>query len=295
MPVDDGMIYYQYDFSYRTRMTNNRTLILQRIHQPDGDDLTRLLTRYGCSLGTKLLWLLDYFAAYDMQVSFHETRGIEMACSYDRMVSGAGGNKGTWHRAIITFCMLGLLNQFKPRHNESYIGLNTPAQNYSVARTDETKRHPVTWYHVPEYTDEVLTLATERASIALRLGAGIDKDAIRYELGVLEANSICDTGYPKASWRKEMEQALQQAILAQIEEKGYTTLPDVLEAAQRRTGRDRNDLESTWKSYRHELFDQSGIQYGRPTAQQKAAFHLEGGKWIITQTKTLGEGARNAS
>lgn len=295
MRTIDSPIYYQYDFSYRSRLATNKTLILQHIQQSDTDDLARLLNRYGCSLGKKLLWLLDYFAAYDMKRSFHDTRGVEMFCSLDRMVSGAGGSKETWRKAIITLCVLGLLHQFRPRQSEPYIGLNTPAQDYSVARIKGKKRRPVTWYRVPEYTDEVLALATERASIVLRLGAGIDKDSIRYELGALEANSICDTGYPKSPWRTEMELALQQAILAQVEERGYTTLSDALEAAQRRTGRDRSDLEATWKSYRQELYNQSGIQYGRPKAQQKTAFNLESGKWIITQNKTLGEGARNAS
>jgi hypothetical protein len=282
----DDLIYYRYQYlEYQSRLMRNRSIISETISTPSDTDLYKLLTRYNCNVGDKLLWLLEFFENYDMKVSFHETRGIEMACPLDLMVARAGGAKRTWRRAIMTLCMMGLLNQFRPRVDERDIRLNTPAQDYSAARTNEVKRHPVTWYNVPEYTPAVLAVANERAAKALQFGSGIDKDIIRYSFGVPEANRICDTGYPKAKWRVEMEQSILQAIHERLKTDGYTTLNDALEAAQRLTEHDRNDILTTWRSYRLQLFNEEGIRYGRPTAQQKADFHLESDKWIITKVE----------
>jgi len=191
-------------------------------------------------------------------------------------------------------CALGLLRQFRPRLDSKLSYANTPAQQYSAKRVVGEKRYPVTWYSVPVYTDDLMAFANERASTFMKYRSGLDKDCIRFELGAREANRICDTGYPKSPWRAEMEKALYKAITEQIERRGYTILSDVLEAAQRRTWRSRNDILSTWKSYRHELEKRFGIQYGRPTTHQKAAFNLESDKWIITQ-QPLSEDARTVS
>ena len=281
------MIHYRYMFQYRDQLIRNRERILQYLSEPVDEDLSRLLTRYGCSIGSKLLWLLEYFENYDMQLSIHEARGIEMACSLDFMVSRAGGSKQTWRRAILTLCALGLLRQYKPRRDARMGRMNSPAQNYSVARIVGEKRHPVTWYSVPAYTDEVMAHANERASILLKYRGGIDKDSILYELGAREANRICDTGYPKSPWRREIEQALFEVITAHLGERGYASLPGVLEAVQRRTGHDRERIMYAWKSYRHQLANEVNIRYGRPSARQKVAYCLHDNRWIITRDTAL--------
>lgn len=279
---------YQYSL-YHERIKRNITTISAFISQPVDNDLYKLFTRYKCSFGNKLLSLLDYFEHYEMQLSYHPIRGFEMACSLDCMISRAGGGKQTWKNAITTLCMLGLLQQFKPKFGERGILLNSPAQACSVARADSKKRYPVTWYRVPEYTEEVLDKANELAAKALQYGSGIDKDGIRYELGATAANQICDTGYPKAEWRKAMEKAILSAIDEQLRANGYANLKGVLRASQGLTGYDESRILSTWKSYRHQLHSEIGICYGRPTAQQKSMFNLKNEEWIITKMETHGE------
>jgi len=136
---------------------------------------------------------------------------------------------------------------------------------------------------VPEYSESLLMSAEKKAIITNKYKGGLDKDGIRYELGVSEANRICDTGYPKSERRKEAEDAILRAINKRIESKGYTTKEEVLSDAQIDTNQPIKLLKNTWRSYRHYLSDNYGIQYGAPNKNQRDMYQLEDDKWIITK------------
>lgn len=236
-------------------------------------------------------------------VAWSDGRGIEIPAAQDVLIKKYGGSKSTWRKAINRLCALGLLGQYRPRMDRDE-ALNTPDQMYSAERAKRKAQRvraewknaaelnlfdtppssqnvkPVTWYRVPEYTPELLRIAENKAE-AVRKGAANDKNAMRDEFGEVAANRITDTGYTLHPDEASRRAALDAALAAELDERGYTTTSDLMQrAAALRPDTDKRWKE-TWNGYRKRLFDDNRLKRSQPTKEEKRRFNLDSNKHII--------------
>jgi len=146
--------------AYKQSLSRNREAVARLLNgerQAEFPCLSKYLRAHEGSAGWKLDKLIDLFIRYDSDRPYPTLRpegNWFIPCSYDRM-QGLGGSLTTWTKLIPRLCALGLLDSFKPDTHAEYISRNTPEQKRSVERAIERGRKPVTWYHVPEYTEEL--------------------------------------------------------------------------------------------------------------------------------------------
>lgn len=195
-----------------------------------------------------------------------------------------GGSLETWAKTIPRLCVLGLIDSFKPKLNGSK-DRNTPEQQHSAERAIERGRKPVTWYHVPEYTEALLVEAEMRAAALDPIRGKLTKDGVRETLGADIANAADGQTYynmhPEAAERLGM---LKEVLHELIDRNGYTTAEELAQTVYDRLEQlapGRHSMRRIMDTWNNCPALAEGMKIGRPTKAEMQRFGLQTQRHII--------------
>ena len=288
--------------AYKLLLSRNREAVRRLLdgeRQTDLPALSKYLRAHEGSAGWKLNNLHRHFIEYDSDRPYPSLRpgeGWFIPCSYDRMQS-LGGSLATWTKLIPRLCALGLLNSFKPDTHQESVGRNTPEQKRSAERAIERGRNPVTWYNVPEYTEELLQEAEKRASALASVHGKLTKDGMRETLGTEIANAADGQTFynmhPEAFDRLGM---LAETLRELIGRNGYTTAEELTQTVYNRLEQlapGRHSMRRIMDTWNNSPALAEGMKIGRPTKAEAQTFGLSNLKHIIRPQGNLPEKERN--
>ena len=263
----------------------------------------------------KLDQLLQYFLDFkdDKEGNQHVDyeKPIKMFVSHRYLVKHYKGSRPTWAKYINCYCALGLLIKYIPQTDPEKAHLNTPVMQKSIEimhRKHEAEEraiedfgfdvpiedtNPITLYHVPTWTIEILKTANERAEFVMAHGNNPNKEAIRDAYGDTIANAVTGTFHDRQSYTNERREAFDEALQYFINTQGYAILDDVYERALYALWKSYDPfrhapfwVKGEWKSYYHDLLNDNGLKRSRPSKAEIIKFNLPGLKHIIRYVST---------
>lgn len=212
-------------------------------------------------------------------------------CSFRYWANNYGGSLSTWNSLVHYCAALGLLELLKPTSK------SIPAPMKQAWIEARAKKRPAElWYHVPDYTPEILTKAedTIRAFKAEGINrTNLNKAAIIEALGQGAANHVYIDGRQMSYKEKAVERAIVDAIKDGITKHGYTTKAAVMLEARKYIVSKRRimkkadaerKLSRVWENRNKNLLSRAKASYRRPTAEEKRKYNLSDHGWIITAT-----------
>lgn len=236
------------------------------------------------------LCFLIRFMASRSNAAFTDKAGREwFFISMRQMAAEAGGSLTTWNNFVHYCAAVGLLVILKPTKKTT-----SSAMKKSVTMAEKRKCKSVLWYHIPNYTPDILSAADETILSFNAQGinsSSLNKAAIIEALGQGAANHVYIDGRQKSRREKALERAIIEAIKNDIFQRGYTTKAIVMLEARKQIVSKRRMMKKAeaeksfvriWENRNKYLLFRAGASYHRPTKKEKQLYSLSGNGWIIT-------------
>lgn len=306
--VNHSVIGYQFSID-RQRIENARVNrdILEEVNLTNYPKLAKVLNARGGARRNRIRIILDYLARDDKRSFFLDGEGENGRAFTDipyAALTAQGGGRSTYEAVINLMCDTGLMIKHNPnRIDEQHMTYIDNEARLHAAR--QRSRRNITrikrfsariYYHLPKWTPEVLARAEELAQAnTSTLTRVIDTYGVDY------AQQQLDT------WRKiphdtERARADIKAYVLKHITKGYVTRAEILRGVHTLTTRELNrrskiregkrvkpatgrktvDLNRILPAYLPVLAKELNLHYGRPTAQQMAAYNLKDKCFILT-------------
>lgn len=191
---------------------------------------------------------------------------------------------------IAMFCLFGLVEK---RSSNWYLALD--ADGYSFMAKGHRGRAPtpykqgIMWYHVPEYTPELLQRAEQYAAIWQQSGhtrKAISKATLIRLYGYEDADRAYGYNAVKLSKRsKEAERRIRAEAEKLIKADGYFYPQQLLSICIRQSEAeaqaDAAAINKTWTSIKAPLMQENGWKYSKPSKAEKEKYSLADDRWII--------------
>lgn len=252
--------------------------------------LFNALNKYRASLWRRLTMLIQYQQSKKGAARTDQKGRQWFFVSFAWLIAQYGGSAQSWSEAIHYLAAIGLLMIIKPTSKTF-----ASAMVKSWERANEKKQRSVLWYHIPEFTPQILSVAEERIEQIQAAGinrAGLHKGGLIKSIGQEEANHVFIDGRGIGKREIIAEAGIRKSIKKQIQEKGYAMKEKAVKdgaKALRRSFHSELDLQEAlwytrqlWKNQSRYILKRLGCTYKRPTAKEKENFKLVGNGWIIT-------------
>lgn len=240
--------------------------------------LYKYLFRSNSSLRQHLVWYWWDMAAH-RGFAERDSYGVEYhTLTNKHMANAHGGREQTWGSHSIFLRDTGLLGGRKPDKFSKLGGMELAFKR----AVREDREAPIFYYIVP-LTEAVLVEAEKVASqyASLKIGiSDISKTDVILVRGQRRANAIYKDKRTISETEERIRTEIINAILNQIEERGYTTKEDVRNATKHL--RPRGLYDKAWQRFR-QLCKIAGVEFGQPNQEDKKRFALSTREWILTK------------
>lgn len=214
-----------------------------------------------------------------------DAAGKRYVCASVRRMCRDGGSPKRASACIAMFSLFGLIEKVS---DAVYLSEGTELQ---IAMADGYYRNVsyrkprgIMWYHVPEFTERLLSEADRLA--AIWQNSGLSRDAISKAVLIhLYGFELADRAYGNnrvtaSRSRREVECLLCVEADYLVRAKGYF-VPD--ELLRRLIGEDRDIqyIRSIWAGVRPFILKNNGWKYGKPSKEEKRRYGLTMDRWII--------------
>lgn len=194
---------------------------------------------------------------------------------------------------ITMFCLFGLIEK---RSANWY--LDPHADGYSFMAKGHRERAPnpygrgIMWYHIPEYTPELLQRAERYAAIWQESGhtrKAISKPTLIRLYGFEEADRAYGYNDVKLSKRsREAERRIRAEAEKLIRTAGYfypqQLLTNCIRQLEAEAQTDAAAINKTWTSIKAPLMKDHGWKYSKPSKAEKQKYSLADDRWIMRPT-----------
>ena len=215
---------------------------------------------------------------------------------WDQQRMGAPlGSFNTWQGTLILLIHSGLLGRIVASDGSVIHNFRTV---YEAAVEKGQRVENILF--VPDYTPEILQaaeqcIAEQRKHSSL---SGVTKTAIILSSGQDAANKLYLDGRTLTVEVRAILHDLALRINKTVEAQGYVTKEDLLKATgdymlrhhgyrrKRERQQARRNVERVWEKYKRDVLNETGMDYRKPSAEEKRRFSLTDDRWIITTRNT---------
>lgn len=233
--------------------------------------------------------MVDAIAAHADNAMFDEA-GREWTFASMQYICRKGGDKKTASACITMFCLFGLIEK---RSANWY--LDPHADGYSFMAKGHRERAPnpygrgIMWYHIPEYTPDLLQRAERYAAIWQESGhtrKAISKPTLIRLYGFEEADRAYGYNDVRLSKRsREAERRIRAEAEKLIRTAGYfypqQLLTNCIRQLEAEAQTDAAAINKTWTSIKAPLMKDNGWKYSKPSKAEKQKYSLADDRWII--------------
>ena len=293
----------------RQRVENARFNLhkLAEVNTEKYPKLAKILNARKGAKRSRIVVILEYLAQETESSFFLDDEGSEGRAFTDipyKALTAHGGGRSTYEAVINLMCLTGLMVKHNPnvidRQHMTFIDDEArlhAARQRGRRRIRRVKQFSARiYYHLPLWTDEVLTRADQLAQANTgTLTRAIDS------YGVDQAQQQLDTRR-RIPHDTERARADIRAYVVKHIGKGYVTRAEILRSVHTLTTREINrrsrikqgkrvppaddrktvDLNRILPAYMPVLAEDLNLHYGRPTADQKKRYNLKDNRYILT-------------
>ena len=219
-----------------------------------------------------------------------DEQGKEYTFASMQYICRNGGDKKTASACIAMFCLFGLVEK---RASNWYLDPNIDSPSFMAKGHRERAPTPykqgIMWYHVPEYTPELLQRAEQYAAIWQESGhtrKAISKATLIRLYGYEDADRAYGYNAVKLSKRsKEAERRIRAEAEKLIKASGYFYPQQLLSICIRQLEAEAQAeaaaVNKTWTSIKAPLMQENGWKYSKPSKAEKEKYSLANDRWII--------------
>lgn len=238
----------------------------------------------GWQHGHKLQTVIDMITAIDHPI-FKDGKPYTSLSIRQIQRTHGGGGLDTWHKYLKAFVSWGLLEQYTPQNTRGSIQAERNAIKY--AKEQAHKYHlqseyynPTQWYHLPEYTEELLIEADRKAGGYI---PSITKADWIINAGQKEADRLFNDKRGISKKRKRTQEQIETALVACLSEQGYATDEGIIASVETSTGFNKRYITNTLKGQRKDLKERYDLTWKRPSKKQVQENKLKSYAYIYIQ------------
>lgn len=253
---------------------------IETLNPEEHPELTRLFRK--TSLHAHLLYVWTYMQSHPFPRTMDQAGRGYWSIPVSYLKKEHGGSIETWQSHLAFLTDAGLLKRVKPDKLTKQEDLRTA---YAEAR--EKRQQSPSFYQVIRYMPEIFRIAEETAqrykAHGVNVGHITKADMIRVS-GERRADEIFRDRRRIGAAENWTREQLKRAILQRISDQGYTT-PDEIAGDVAKILPDTEHIAALQKCMirKAAICKEAGCKYGAPTKEQRAAYHLEDQRWIITK------------
>lgn len=300
---NDGQYYYTLskDILNRQRIEiacyNRHSL--EEVNSTTYPALSHFFDSYSGARRRRLNCILDYLSDTAQQsFNFAERQQPQKGYTdipYAELVGRYGGSRTTYETIFNALAVWGMIEKRNPDRTwtntddkQNYFEHSTyHDENARSFAAEHGKRNSRTYYHIPRWTVDVLSIAEQIAQENPEAKQRTLTNLID-NYGTDAAQDAADTGRKIPNDTQRARAKIDQYIAQAINTKGYCTAVEVAKAIHLKrskyngTGRKTIDIKKVLRDYAHELADKYSLRYAMPTKAQRQAWSLKNNKWIFT-------------
>ena len=278
------------DDPYRQQLRENINILLTL----DGNRYPTLndeLRKYKGALCRRLIQFMEQIEKHSKAAYHDRDAKAWHFVTFKWLSMTHGGSEQTWHSCIVFGTALGLIKRLKPRKH----GEHTTAIARSAGKAKGKGQRPVSWYHIPYYSDAVLIHAEETAKQFRRKGinrSSLSMGGLIYAVGEEEASKAIVHSREPSKQELQAEQEITKHLRQAIKTIGYTTKDAAIcaainawyswaEDARPPLHLWRLTVNRVWQNRNKRILMAVQASYGRPSKDEKERWHLMTNCWII--------------
>jgi len=282
----------QIDEPYRQQLRENID-ILFKLDSNRYPTLNDELRKHKGSFCRRLVQFIEQIEHHP-KAPYHDRRGKPWHfVSFQWLAIVYGGSAGTWHSCVVFGAALGLIERRKPYPIPEQICRT--AMSRSAAHAKGIGQRAVSWYHIPPYSEELLSKAEAIAQQFKREGISrsmLSTGGLIQAIGKEEANKAIPYSLERSQADIQAEHEIIAHIRQAIKATGYTTKDATLCAAINtwHTWADaarppyrlwKATVNRVWQNRNKRILNAVYAIYSRPTKDEKEQWHLMDNCWII--------------